>query len=544
VSEDAFIDLRVVDNLLAGHGPVFNPGERVEAYTNPLWVALLALWSGLGGRPEWGALALGLALTLAGLAAALAAAARLARADAAPAAPGVLLPAGAVVFAALPAVWDFATSGLETGLGFAWLGLGYLLAVRAVLEPGGRAGRAGAAALAGLAPLVRPDLALFGIAWLAVLALVPGPAGARPRAGRLAAVALALPLAYQAFRMGYFAAVVPNTALAKEAGLADWRRGLGYAHDLAAPYALWVPAAVLALWLAALVARSRRQGRSALAWLRVAPVLAALAHALYVIRVGGDFMHGRLLLPALLGALLPVAAVALPPGGTARRWAGLGAVLLAAWAAVCAAALRVPYAGQIGPRGIADERGFYVGLSARAHPVTTEDYAASAVAARGTAWRRRAEGPDPPAVLTPAGAVPLAPGGPAARRLVAATANIGLAGYLAGPAVHVADRHGLADPVAARLRLARRGRPAHDKLLPPAWIAARFGDPAAPADADVRAARAALRCGDLAVLLEAVEAPLTPARFVRNLGRAPRLHRLRVPPDPAEARAALCGPGA
>ena len=36
VTDDAFIDFRIVANLLAGHGPVFNLGERIEAYTNPL----------------------------------------------------------------------------------------------------------------------------------------------------------------------------------------------------------------------------------------------------------------------------------------------------------------------------------------------------------------------------------------------------------------------------------------------------------------------------------------------------------------------------
>ena len=48
ISEDAFIDLRVVRNLLAGHGPVYNIGERVEAFTNPLWVALLTGYGALG----------------------------------------------------------------------------------------------------------------------------------------------------------------------------------------------------------------------------------------------------------------------------------------------------------------------------------------------------------------------------------------------------------------------------------------------------------------------------------------------------------------
>ena len=42
VQDDAFINFRIIANLLAGHGPVFNVGERVEAYSDPLWVFLLA----------------------------------------------------------------------------------------------------------------------------------------------------------------------------------------------------------------------------------------------------------------------------------------------------------------------------------------------------------------------------------------------------------------------------------------------------------------------------------------------------------------------
>ena len=33
VSEDSFITLRYVSNLLAGHGAVFNVGEPVQGYT-------------------------------------------------------------------------------------------------------------------------------------------------------------------------------------------------------------------------------------------------------------------------------------------------------------------------------------------------------------------------------------------------------------------------------------------------------------------------------------------------------------------------------
>jgi len=30
MNEDAYINLRVVDQIFAGHGPVFNAGERIE----------------------------------------------------------------------------------------------------------------------------------------------------------------------------------------------------------------------------------------------------------------------------------------------------------------------------------------------------------------------------------------------------------------------------------------------------------------------------------------------------------------------------------
>src|SRR6266478_8931996 len=40
--DDAFINFRYSENLASGLGPVFNPGERVEGYTTPAWVFLLA----------------------------------------------------------------------------------------------------------------------------------------------------------------------------------------------------------------------------------------------------------------------------------------------------------------------------------------------------------------------------------------------------------------------------------------------------------------------------------------------------------------------
>lgn len=41
--DDVFITLRYVQNILHGAGPVFNPGERLEAISNPVWMWLLSI---------------------------------------------------------------------------------------------------------------------------------------------------------------------------------------------------------------------------------------------------------------------------------------------------------------------------------------------------------------------------------------------------------------------------------------------------------------------------------------------------------------------
>src|SRR3972149_11082877 len=41
--DDAMISMRYAYNLAHGLGPVWNAGERVEGFTNPLWVGFMAL---------------------------------------------------------------------------------------------------------------------------------------------------------------------------------------------------------------------------------------------------------------------------------------------------------------------------------------------------------------------------------------------------------------------------------------------------------------------------------------------------------------------
>ncbi len=103
------------------------------------------------------------------------------------------------------------------------------------------------AALVGFGPLVRPELALWSAGFLAVATVFEWRAhGARRALGMLAA-ALALPFAYEIFRMGYYASLVPNSAIAKEASLAYWSSGWHYLHQTLDPYWLLVPIVIVVL---------------------------------------------------------------------------------------------------------------------------------------------------------------------------------------------------------------------------------------------------------------------------------------------------------
>ncbi|PRC51555.1 hypothetical protein C6A85_63485, partial [Mycobacterium sp. ITM-2017-0098] len=76
------------------------------------------------------------------------------------------LPAGALVYIAVPPARDFATSGLENGLVLAYLGLLWWMMVvwgqSLRGQPTSQAFDYALAVLAGLSVLVRPELALIG----------------------------------------------------------------------------------------------------------------------------------------------------------------------------------------------------------------------------------------------------------------------------------------------------------------------------------------------------------------------------------------------
>jgi arabinofuranosyltransferase len=581
IADDGLIVLRTVRNLLAGNGPVFNAGERVEANTSVVWTYLVyaCSWLTWPMRLEYVALVLALGLSLVGLALLMLGTGRLY----APSLLGrraIMLPAGALVYVAVPPARDFATSGLESGLVMAYLGLLWWMLVcwsqAGRSRPAGPVFIAALAFVAGCSVLVRPELALIG--GLALIMMLIVAQGWRRRLTIVVAGGL-LPVGYQIFRMGYYGLLFPGTALAKDAGGDKWSQGLIYLSNFNEPYALWVPVLLLAglglvLWASAQRHKSNtgRKGanpttpaRGRLARTVQSPtavvvfiVVSGLLQALYWIRQGGDFMHGRVLLVPLFCLIAPVAVVpvAFPEGARLSREAGywLAGAVSALWMAIAGWALYAANSSGLGDdatrvtySGIVDERRFYAQATGHAHPLTAADYLdyprmrAVLVALNNT--------PDG-ALLLPSGnydqwdlVPPIPPGSeppappPAPQKGPHSVffTNLGMVGMNVGLDVRVIDQIGLANPLAAHTARLQHGRIGHDKNLFPDWVIADGpwvkGYPGIPGYLDmkfVQQATAALRCPATQQMLNSVRAPMGLHRFVSNFLHSYEFTKYRI----------------
>ncbi len=265
--DDAYITFRTVDNWVAGHGLTWNVAERVQVYTNPLFMLLFSGVYAVTREAFFSALAFQLVLS--------AAAAYVIGWKAARSAAGGAL--ALAILACSRTFVDYSTSGLENPLDHLLLAL-FLWQIldrpRAFTVHG---------LLAALLLTSRLDMALLVAPPL--LARLLGERSLRA----IGAVALGgLPfLAWEAFALVYYGSLVPNTAYAKlstgipAAALA--RQGVHYFE------ALWRfdRLAYVAIGAGVVV--------GALLWRRgLLPVALGIAcYLVYIVKIGGDFMAGR-----------------------------------------------------------------------------------------------------------------------------------------------------------------------------------------------------------------------------------------------------------
>lgn len=286
LADDAMISMRYGWHLAHGEGLVYNPGERVEGYTNLLWTLVMAAAIAAFGS-RGGALAISLLGVVLCLACA-AVAARLARALAAAAGadPGAAATTASLLVLACFPLAHWAIYGMETTL----LALLLCLAAERALQteslrPPSPAGT-GLGGLLALLVWTRADAALPA-------AVVVGFLLWRPRSRRaalVAAAACAAALAAHAlFRLGYYGDVVPNTARLKLDGIplaARLQAGAAFGGEFAASYGPAFLVLLAGAW------RGRRGAALAAALWAVA--------GLYLVWVGGDaFPHHRLVVLVL-----------------------------------------------------------------------------------------------------------------------------------------------------------------------------------------------------------------------------------------------------
>lgn len=337
--DDAFISLRHADNLVRGHGLVWNAGERVEGITNLLWTLLLAglLALGVPGSPAL------YGLSTASAVLALAATYALMRACLPPSHRAHAgLSALLLLTSSAFAVW--ARSGLETPLLACFAALALLAVVR------DRPWAATAALM--VAGLLRPDAWLLAppTLWFGFAGRRGGLPGLLPYAG---ALALSVTLV-TGFRLAYYGSPLPNTFYAKVGGL-PWFTGFTYVGLclLAGPL-LWLPFVLLGARDTSAGDPGHTTGSPRTGPLARVVVAQSVLHTGYLLFVGGDvFPFGRffvVLLPglivlAILGGLRapPRISVAALVVHLAAVWAGApvatfayGVLSLLVWAALTA----------------------------------------------------------------------------------------------------------------------------------------------------------------------------------------------------------------
>lgn len=277
--DDAYISLRYAANWASGEGLCFNPGEKVEGYTNFLLVLIEATAIRLGADPVTSMIVIGWAClaAIAGLFA-LFAVRHLFPGD-------LVFPTLAGVLVALnPVLLCWGASGLETCLYTLLLWVSLALALGA--ERGVRTALAAVCLI--LAAMTRPEAAALLPAMLLVVFFQRRSTRQTALYGLVFLVGYGV---YFAARAWYFGYLFPNTFYAKldYGNAALLERGLGYLWSFAKAVPLLVVPALVALGLA----------RRSPSWVWAFLLLSGAQLAVVVYEGGDHFAMFRFMAPVV-----------------------------------------------------------------------------------------------------------------------------------------------------------------------------------------------------------------------------------------------------
>ncbi|HEY4644324.1 MAG TPA: hypothetical protein VIH68_06365 [Bacteroidota bacterium] len=408
--DDAYIVLRVVDNFVNGLGLIWNPGERVQAFTNPLWTFLVSGIYFFSHEAFYTVIVLSAVVSLSAVS-------LFAFRIAGSTATAVL---GILVLTMSKAFIDFSSSGLENPITHLLLACFFLLYFQPELD---RKRLILVSLISGLGVLNRMDTILLFAPPL-VAALMNFPKGGSDRLTAFGVFVLGFVpfIFWECFSLLYYGFPFPNTAYAKlDTGIGALdlvRQGLQYfLNSLALD-----PLTVVAIAVGGVLPFITKDKKS-----RPASV-GIILYLLYILSIGGDFMSGRFFSAPLFCAVIILSQYRIKSRSAVAATA-VAVTLLGMFRPNLWSMISKSDSGRtntIDDKGIADERQVYSKWSslAQGRPSTNESGHPWAVEGRFA----RLYGP----------------------RVVTRNA-IGLFGYFAGPTVHVVDENGIADPLLARM---------------------------------------------------------------------------------------------
>jgi arabinofuranosyltransferase len=278
--DDAYVSLRYVYNLLHGHGLVWNPGERVEGYSNFLMVLLTSLLGWLGVNLVSASKAIGIG-SFAGLCLFAAWYVRRKWFIEEGKSPIWLIPVAFIVTSLPLVIWS--VGGLETVLFTALASMGIWTFVLS-LDRGARHAVV-AGVLFALAALTRPEgFLLFGVSLLYGLIADGGIVRERwRRAVWLVVPFLALVVPHLVFQVAYYGDFVPNTWYVKGGMTWDkFARGMNYLFQ----FSIFLPFLIPLTIASAVMLAVKRAFDKCLGYLGV--IIAV--YLAYIVVIGGDHM--------------------------------------------------------------------------------------------------------------------------------------------------------------------------------------------------------------------------------------------------------------
>ncbi len=427
LSEDAFITFRHIENFISGYGPVFNPGERVEGFSHVLWFYILSLFRWIGFTIKASAIIPSLILSFTAIYIFLFKINPFKNEK-------TILNFSAPALLSASAFTDFGTSGLETPLSYLLL----ILYAKFLLEEDFYKNPILFGFLISLMVFTRPDFGVFLI--IVLLFFLFELYNKKINFVFLLKFSFSsiIPLfLYEIFRMGYYAAIFPNPVYTKSATGSYFLAGINYFLDFSEG-SLFLPVLIFALII--FFKDKKFIGRKIV-------LLSGFTHMFFVIRGGGDFMHGRFLLPSFI--LLSVGTIGILDNYFSRnRKREVLSFFLIIFIYIIGLSVKpAQKRGHYFNRGgISDERfAYYKDRNIPIKYLFKENLIFM--------WKTIGENYK---YLTDKSKL----------NIRIAYKNVGFIGYYSGKRVYVLDKLGLTDPIVARLKINKRGRPGHEKYAP------------------------------------------------------------------------------